>query len=85
MPEFRIRRHVRVTVRSPLSDTPTVFHKFHLNMTMERKKRSPLPRLSAGPAVVNSGHGPDRSLARARARPPMRKFFCYGLCVSSRR
>ena len=34
--------HVRVTLRSPWSDTPTVFHKFHFNMTLERKKQTPL-------------------------------------------
>ena len=77
--------HVRVTVRSPLSDTPTVFHKFHFNMTLERKKRTPLLRLSAGPTLVNSGHGPDRSLARARARPPMRAVPQCRTRVSSRR
>ena len=77
--------NVRVTVRSPLSDTPTVFHKFHFNMTLERKKQTPLLRLSAGPSVVNSGHGPDRSLARARARPPMRAVPQCRTRVSSRR
>jgi hypothetical protein len=34
--------HVRVTVRSPWSDTPTVFHKFHFHMTLERKKQTPV-------------------------------------------
>ena len=38
-----------------MSDTPTVFHKFHFHMTLERKeKKKPLLRLSAGPSVVNS-------------------------------
>ena len=77
--------HVRVSVRPPLSDTPTVFHKFHFNMTLERKKRTPLLRLSAGPTLVNSGRGPDRSLARARARPPMRAVPLCRTRVSSRR
>ena len=33
--------HVRVTLRSRWSDTPTAFHKFHFNMTLERKKQPP--------------------------------------------
>ena len=77
--------HVRVTVRSPLSDTPAVVYKFHFHMTLERKKQTPLLRLSAGPSVVNSGHGPGRSLARARARPPMRAVPQCRTRVSSRR
>ena len=32
--------HVRVTVRPPLSVTPTVFYKFYFNMTLERKKKT---------------------------------------------
>jgi hypothetical protein len=34
--------HVRVTLRSRWSDTPTVFHKFHFHMTLERKKQTPV-------------------------------------------
>ena len=34
--------HARVTLRSPWSDTPTVFHKFHFHMTLERKKQTPV-------------------------------------------
>ena len=68
--------HVRVTLRSRWSDTPTIFYKFHFHMTLERKNK---PRSvcfcqkEGGPRVVKSGHGPDRSLARARARPPTRE------------
>ena len=39
----------------------------------------------SGPRVVKSGHGPDRSLARARARPPMRAVPRCRTRVSSRR
>ena len=36
---LRFMLHVRVTVRSPLSDTPAVFRKFHFNMTFKRKNK----------------------------------------------
>ena len=39
----------------------------------------------SGPRVVKSGHGPDRPLARARARPPMRAVPRCRTRVSSRR
>ena len=39
----------------------------------------------SGPRVVKIGHGPDSSLARARARPPMRAVPRCRTRVSSRR
>jgi len=60
-PNIAAVTHVRVTVRSPLSDTPTVFQKLPktvensftlFNMALERKKRAPLLRLYFSRAPV---------------------------------
>ena len=62
------------------------FSKILVNLAMEQKHTFVCFCLKeSGPRVVKSGHGPDRSLARARARPPMRAVPQCRTRVSSRR
>ena len=50
------------------------FSKILIKLALEQKHTTFVCfcQKESGPRVVKSGHGPDRSLARARARPPMR-------------
>ena len=63
-----------------------LFSEILVKLALERKHNFVcFCQKESGPRVVKSGHGPDRSLARARARPPMRAVPQCRTRVSSRR
>ena len=71
---------MRVTAAEGRAPSTSIFlHSDEIGFDLEQKDKRDRP------TVVKSGHGLDRSLARARARPPMRAVPLYRTRVSSSR